>query len=401
MNMSIVIQLKGSKSISNRLLLINHLYEELLSFENLSTSKDTQVMQTALSSKESTIDIHHAGTAMRFLTAYFSIQEGREVILTGSERMQERPIGVLVEALRELGAEIEYLKNKNYPPLKISGKKLEGGQLKINGGISSQFLSALLLIGSRLPKGLQLIPEGKIVSLPYLEMTIKMQNRLGIDTKIENEGIVVPFKENIEKRLFFVESDWSSASYLYETLSLGIRNKAEIEFLESNSLQADAVIPNLFEQFFGIHSVFEGKKVKLSKIEDFIFPKKIEIDCWNFPDIAQTLCITAVGHQIPIRLNGLDTLTIKETDRIGALKKELHKMGIEVQTTQNSLQILEYHNFNSNPYIEIETYNDHRMAMAFAPLLQKVSFGIKNKEVVEKSYPEFWDDFKKLADLNQ
>ncbi len=392
------ITLLGSKSISNRLLIINALYGNVLSFQNLSTSQDTINMQRAVASSSNLIDIHHAGTAMRFLTAYFSIQKGREVMLTGSQRMQERPIGILVEALKSLHAEIHYEKNENYPPLRISGKALQGGEIEINGGVSSQYITALMLIGSTLSKGLKLIPKGNWVSLPYIEMTAKLQNDLGIPTQISQKEIKVPFVHAIPTKEVFIESDWSSASYLYEYFALHEMRKLKIRYLFKDSLQADSVVAPLFRKYFGVATTYHSNEVELTKIQNFQYPSQIAIDCLPFPDIAQTLSMTAVGLRIPIRLTGLDTLTIKETDRIKALKTELKKWNIEVHTTANSLEISSYESMNTTHKVEIETYQDHRMAMAFAPLRSQIDFTIVNPEVVQKSYPEFWQD---MDTLNQ
>ncbi len=391
----ISIHLSGSKSITNRLLVLNTLFENPVRPENLSQSQDSQLMQKALSSQEEVIDIHHAGTAMRFLTAFYSIQEGRKTILTGSARMKERPIRILVDALKELGADIEYVENEGYPPLKIIGKKLNKNTVKLSANVSSQYITALCLIGSRLKNGLHIYLEGKITSFPYINMTLEMLRELGISCNFtENVITIYPLKE-IKERGFVIESDWSSASYHYSICALGKDLQIHLKYLFGNSLQADRRVSDIYEKYFGVHSLFNDGEVILSKIPDFTYPDFIELDMNDCPDIAQTVAVTAFGLHIPIKITGLETLKIKETDRLKALKNELEKCGGILEITESTLELKPFEKFIDK--VTIKTYNDHRMAMSFAPLKLLFPLKIENPEVVEKSYTEFWEDMKEYG----
>ncbi len=388
--------LSGSKSVSNRLLIINALYNSVLGIENLSNAEDTLLLKNALESNENTININHAGTAMRFLTAFYATQNDKEITLLGSERMHERTIEILVNALRNLGAKIEYLGNESFPPLKISGQKINTNKVQIQAETSSQFLSALTLIGSKLKNGLEIVCKGKITSLPYLEMTIALQNQLGIATKLNENSIKIPFTEKIISQKIFVESDWSSASYWFSCVAIGNIKSLQINYLYKKSTQGDAILHSLYEHYFGVKTTFHSHYITLSKIENFVFPEKITLEANAFPDLAQTLLVTALALKIPIEITGLHTLKIKETDRILAMQNELEKCGAKVSTTENSIFGETYAEIEKN--ILIKTYNDHRMAMAFAPLSFKIPLQIENPEVVEKSYPNFWKDFLSLKD---
>ncbi len=388
--------LSGSKSISNRLLIVNELYNNVLKLENVSNAEDTLLLKNALESNSECININHAGTAMRFLTAFYAIQEKKEITLSGSERMHERTIEILVKALRELGAAIEYLNKEGFPPLKISGKNITENKVHIHAEVSSQFLSALTLIGSKLQNGLEIVCEGKITSLPYLEMTISLQNQLGIATTSIQNQIKIPFTEKIISQKIFVESDWSSASYWFSCVAIGNIKSLKINYLYRNSTQGDSIVIELYKEYFGVKTEFHHNNITLSKIENFILPEKISIEANTFPDLAQTLLVTALILKIPIQITGLHTLKIKETDRILAMQNELEKCGATVIATKNSIACETYSEIKKN--IVIQTYNDHRMAMAFAPLSFKVPLQLENPEVVEKSYPNFWKDLLSLKD---
>ena len=386
------IKITGSKSESNRLLILQEFYKNL-KIENLGESDDTAVMRKALSSDEKIIDIHHAGTAMRFLTAYFSILEGRETILTGSKRMKERPIKILVDALKSLGANIEYLENEGVPPIKIIGKKLTNDKVKINGSVSSQYISALLLIASSLKNGLQLTFEGKVTSVPYIKMTLSLLSELGIENYWEENIITLKPKTQLEDKVVTVESDWSSASYYYSLVALSKDAEITLKSYKKNSLQGDAVLADIYQKL-GVETVFGENTMTLKKSESKV-SSHIILDLKNAPDIAQTIAVTCFGLNISCNLSGLHTLKIKETDRLVALKTELEKFGAEVQITDESLHLKSTSTIKKD--VLVKTYNDHRMAMAFAPLLLKTSLEIEDANVVSKSYPDFWKDIQKLT----
>lgn len=390
------IKIGGSKSISNRLLILNHLFFNF-NIENLSDSKDTEVLQQALNGTSNEIDIHHAGTAMRFLTSYFAISEGREVFLTGSSRMKERPIKDLVTALQDLGANIAYLEKEGYPPLKINGKKITKNSVTIKANISSQYITSLMLIGGKLPNGLTINLQGKMTSRPYLEMTRDILNNLGISCEITSSSIKIePFGKNSvhQPKNFSVESDWSSASYFYSLAAIG-RNTISLQSFKQQSLQGDSILQEIFESNFGLKTIFSNQNtITLEPIANFNFPEEIILDLNDAPDIAQTICVTATALQIPFKLNGLATLKVKETDRLEALKNELLKIGCHTEISENSIKSLEF--FQIKEEIYINTYNDHRMAMSFAPYSLLQSIYIENPEVVEKSYPAFWLDLNSL-----
>lgn len=397
------IEISGSKSISNRLLILSHLFENTIMIENLSNSQDTQLLQEALSSDAEIIDIHHAGTAMRFLTSYFALQEGRTTVLTGSERMKERPIGSLVDALRHLGADITYVEKEGFPPLKIIGKRLDKSSVSIPANISSQFISSLLLVGSKLENGLEIHLEGKITSRPYLEMTLKILRSIGLGTQWEGQIIKIFPNIQSEKNSQIIkcitESDWSSASYYYSLAAIG-RKSINLKSFRPYSLQGDSDLKEIYWNFFGVNTISQGSESKISLLPEssFIFPEKIYLNMNDCPDIAQTLCVTATALQIPFEITGLETLKVKETDRLVALKNELFKIGCISEITDDSIFSLKF--FEPNSQISIETYNDHRMAMSFAPFCLIKQLTIENKDVVEKSYPQFWEDLEKVLEKN-
>ncbi|MDP2454383.1 MULTISPECIES: 3-phosphoshikimate 1-carboxyvinyltransferase [unclassified Kaistella] len=394
------IEISGSKSISNRLLILSHLFENII-IENLSNSQDTQLLQKALESDSETIDIHHAGTAMRFLTSYLSIQEGRTTILTGSDRMTQRPIQFLVDALRDLGADISYVEKEGFPPLKIVGKKIVKSKVMIPADISSQFISSLMLIGAELENGLQINLIGKITSRPYLEMTLRILRRIGVSTQWE--GQVIKIFPNIQTdkssqiTKCIAESDWSSASYFYSLAAIG-RKSINLKSFRPHSLQGDSAIKEIYWNFFGVNTISQGSESKISLMPEstFVFPEEISLDMNDCPDIAQTLCVTATALQIPFKITGLSTLKVKETDRLVALKNELFKIGCITEITENSIHSTKFFEPNEDP--SIATYDDHRMAMSFAPFCLIKPLTIENKNVVEKSYPQFWEDFQTVTE---
>ena len=387
------LKITGSKSESNRVLLLQALYKGL-KINNLSNSDDSQLMQAALASDSSTVDIHHAGTAMRFLTAYFATRSGTTTTLTGSSRMQERPIKILVEALNSLGASITYTKNEGYPPLLIEGKSLTDSKVYLKANVSSQYISALLLIAPTLSKGLSLYLEGKITSVPYIKMTLSLLEELGVQTAFDGQIIsVLPFAEDINKT-FTVESDWSSASYFYSIVALSpIGTQIDLSAYKPNSLQGDAVFKNIYKEL-GVESSFNETTLSLKKLAE-PQSKQLTLDLANAPDIAQTIAVTCLGLEIGCNLTGLHTLKIKETDRLVALQNEIKKLGTSIEITDNSLHLKSPNKLNSS--IHIATYNDHRMAMAFAPLGLKTQLFIDDAEVVSKSYPDFWSDLSALG----
>lgn len=388
------ISITGSKSETNRLLLLQALYPNIQLF-NTSNSDDSEVMEKALTGNSKIVDIHHAGTAMRFLTAYFATQSGREVVLTGSSRMQERPIEILVEALQQLGAKITYEKNKGYPPIKITGQKITNSKVSLPANVSSQYISALLLVASKLENGIELTLEGEITSIPYIKMTLRLLNEIGIETHFEgNQIIVKPFQMQSNKIDLTVESDWSSASYFYSIVALSsIGTTINLSSYKVNSLQGDSALAEIYKQY-GVETTFNSHSITLEKKSNPSISTST-IDLNSSPDIAQTIAVTCLGLGIGCHLTGLHTLKIKETDRLEALRIELSKLGAKISVTNDTLTLEECHKINDN--CAIDTYNDHRMAMAFAPLALKVPVVINDAEVVSKSYPDFWDDMKTIG----
>ena len=392
------LKLTGSKSETNRLLLLQALYPNL-TLENASNSDDSEVMAIALNSKltihnSQLIDVHHAGTAMRFLTAYFAIQDGREVVLTGSSRMKERPIKILVDALRQLGAVINYEENEGFPPIRIKGKKLIANKVSLLSNVSSQFISALLLIAPKLENGLELTLEGDITSISYINMTLGLLNGIGVATSFEKNVIIIQPKSTIVNQQAIIESDWSSASYLYSIIALSpIGSQITLSSFKENSLQGDSVLVAMYKNF-GVDTIFETNSIIISKSK-IQNPKLLIYNLQSSPDIAQTIAVTCFELGIGCHLKGLHTLKIKETDRLVALQNELEKLGASVSITNDSFTLESSNLMHSN--IKIKTYQDHRMAMAFAPLALKTPLIIEDAEVVTKSYPNFWNDLKSIG----
>ena len=388
--------LPASKSISNRLLLMKAIADfRNMEITNLSTAKDTETLQGVLTdiTEAKVIDVHDAGTVMRFLTAYLCCMKG-SWILTGSERMQQRPIRALVHALCTMGADIKYVKEEGYPPLMIHGKKLEGGKVEVDGRVSSQFISALLMVAPLYKNPIELVVTGNIVSMPYIVMTLTLMKQWGAAyTWIDNTITVANNPYTKPTTPVFVESDWSAASYFYSILSLAKEGEITLPNLFKNSLQGDSMCAALYTQL-GVSTTFTNEGVVLKKVN-----KATSTFTYNFincPDIAQTLAVCCAAKNIAAKLTGLQTLSIKETDRVTALKTELAKFGVEVKTTSNSIEIKPSH--ISYLASHISTYNDHRMAMSFASLaLCLNSVEIENPAVVEKSFPHFWDELNKIG----
>lgn len=396
-----IIEVTGSKSETNRLLLLQALYPNL-NIENTSNSDDSEAMLRALQNSQLPTpnsqleDVHHAGTAMRFLTAFFAIQEGKEVVLTGSSRMKERPIKILVEALNQLGGEITYEENEGFPPIRIKGKKLTENKVSLPANVSSQYISALLLIAPKLENGLELTLEGEITSIPYIRMTLSLLEEIGIETSFENNKIKVTHHPSpIIQQPITIESDWSSASYWYSLIALSeIGTQISLSSYKKNSLQGDSVLVDIYKNF-GVETTFnEDNSITIIKTKNCQL-SIVSYQLNNSPDIAQTIAVTCFGLGIGCDLVGLHTLKIKETDRLEALKIELSKLGAEISVTDESLHLKPSTTISKN--IAIKTYQDHRMAMAFAPLALQVPIKINDAEVVSKSYPHFWNDLKRFG----
>ena len=388
-----VINIKGSKSITNRLLFLQSLYPSI-KIINESNSEDTAVMKKALNSKNNFIDIGHAGTAMRFLTSYFSTVKDREIILTGSKRMQERPIKILVDALKKIGAKISYQKKEGFPPLKIIGSNLKSKDIFLPANISSQYISSLILLAPILDNGLRIKLIGEITSIPYIKMTLKLLKELGVKSFFKKNIIEISPKKKINPISYKVESDWSSASYFYSIIALCKEGEIVLNNFNKKSLQGDSCLINIYDSL-GVSSRFDDGRLILSK-------KKIEVknilnlNLIDSPDIAQTIAVTCFGLSLNCNLKGLHTLKIKETDRLAALKTEMTKLGAEINITKNSFHLKNINN-NIKKSNFLKTYDDHRMAMAFAPLSIHYPIQIEDFEVVKKSYPGFWNDLESIG----
>ncbi|HMG92316.1 MAG TPA: 3-phosphoshikimate 1-carboxyvinyltransferase [Chryseolinea sp.] len=383
--------LPASKSISNRALIINALAGNSSKLENLSDANDTQLMLRLVNSKDRIIDVEDAGTTMRFLTAYFSVT-GQHKVLTGTERMKERPIGILVNALRTLGAEIDYLERDEYPPHEIknfTGQK--ANELRVRGDVSSQYISALMMIAPVLPNGLTIIFEGKVGSRPYIEMTATLMKHFNVESTLLEDRVVIP-SQDYKPASFTVESDWSAASYWFAFAALAKEASVSLPRLSLNSVQGDSKIIEIGAAL-GVDAKLENGLLKLTKCEP-----KTEIS-WDFtdcPDLAQTVAVICAAKGINAKFTGLESLRIKETDRIAALQNELRKIGadlIEHDSARWSL-IPSTHLPSAASF---QTYKDHRMAMAFAPLATLMDVQIENRDVVRKSYPNFWNDIESFG----
>ena len=383
----------GSKSESNRLLILQTLFPGI-EIKNISDSEDTKILFNALSSESNKIDVNHAGTAMRFLTALFSSIPGRSIILTGSNRMQQRPIKILVDALNSLGANINYINKNGFPPIKIIGRELRDRKVFLEADVSSQYISALMLIAPSLKNGMEINLKKQIVSKPYIEMTKDLMNYFGIKVLQTKNKIEIKPIVTIENKIRQVESDWSSASYYFSIVSLSEQAKISLKRFKPKSLQGDSILVSIYKKL-GVETAFIKDEMIISKVRDFVLPKSISLNLNNSPDIAQTIAVSCFGLGVNCELSGLKTLKIKETDRLIALKNELEKLGADVNVKKDSISVNPQNSIKKD--IIINTYNDHRMAMAFAPLGLKTRITIKNPMVVTKSYPLFWDHLHQIG----
>ena len=383
------IVLPSSKSICNRALIIHALAGGTCLPDNLSDCDDTRVMLQALQTMPPTIDIRAAGTAMRFLSAYLSITEGTHVI-TGTARMQQRPIRILVDALRALGAQIDYAGNEGYPPLRITGKKLKGGKIALPGNVSSQYISALLMIAPMLEEGLILTLTGEVVSRPYIDLTLQLMRDFGAKAEWKGENCLEVAPQPYRSIHYTIESDWSAASYWYEMAAMSREAVITLPGLYKNSFQGDAKVADLFREL-GVDTCYQDHKVILTKNGHRC--QRMEYDFVNQPDLAQTFVVTCALLDIPFRFSGLQSLKIKETDRMAALIAEMKKLGYVLTETDGSVLSRDGMRCNAKAKPAIDTYEDHRMAMAFAPaaLCLKEIF-INEPHVVSKSYPHYWEN---------
>ncbi len=389
------IKLPASKSISNRVLILNALAYSPYDVQNLADCDDTNVLVKVLNSNDSVFDIGAAGTSMRFLTAFLSKTMG-EWIITGSERMKNRPIALLVDALNSLGARIEYVEKEGYPPLRIFGSALMGGEISMNGGVSSQYISALMMIAPYMQKGLKITLTGNVVSTPYIRMTMSLMKEYGVHVDL-NENVIEIAAQTYTPVLFKVESDWSAASYWYAMVSVSGKGKVYLEGLKNNSSQGDSKVAELFE-VLGVSTQYKSEGVVLTpnsnNLSEFIF------DFVDQPDLAQTFAVTCCLKNIQFHFKGVQSLKIKETDRVAALIHELAKMGyILYEPTEGELA-WNGQKCDVNEQINIATYEDHRMAMAFAPIAFFKPINIENPHVVSKSYPGFWNDIELISQKN-
>ena len=388
------IQLPSSKSISNRALIINALGNGTHHPENLSDCDDTRVMIRALNDDKETIDIMAAGTAMRFLTAYLSVTPGTRII-TGTERMQQRPIQVLVNALRELGADIEYVANDGFPPLRITGRELRKDTISLPGNVSSQYISALLMIAPVLTNGLTIRLTGDIISRPYINLTLQLMNDFGVRAEWTDDHRLKVEPQAYHSTPFYVESDWSAASYWYQIVALSKEAEVTLPGLFKDSYQGDSQVAGIFRSL-GVETIYKDKTVILKKNGKCV--ERLDYDFINQPDLAQTFVVTCALLNIPFRFSGLQSLKIKETDRMAALITEMRKLGYILHETDGSVLSWEGERCTTEEHPAIDTYEDHRMAMAFAPTcLALPEILINNPQVVSKSYPRYWEDLRQAG----
>ena len=388
------IQLPSSKSISNRALIINALGNGTHHPENLSDCDDTRVMIRALNDDKETIDIMAAGTAMRFLTAYLSVTPGTRII-TGTERMQQRPIQVLVNALRELGADIEYVANDGFPPLRITGRELRKDTISLPGNVSSQYISALLMIAPVLTNGLTIRLTGDIISRPYINLTLQLMNDFGVRAEWTDDPRLKVEPQAYHSTPFYVESDWSAASYWYQIVALSKEAEVTLPGLFKDSYQGDSQVAGIFRSL-GVETIYKDKAVILKKNGKSV--ERLDYDFINQPDLAQTFVVTCALLNIPFRFSGLQSLKIKETDRMAALITEMRKLGYILHETDGSVLSWEGERCTTEEHPAIDTYEDHRMAMAFAPTcLALPEILINNPQVVSKSYPRYWEDLRQAG----
>lgn len=386
------IQLSSSKSESNRALIIKALSKQPIKLHNVSDARDSQTMMRLLASKDKELDVLDAGTTMRFLTAYLAIT-GENHTITGTERMQQRPIKILVDALKELGTQIEYLKNEGFPPLRISRIAAQKSKhLKVQGNISSQYISALLMIAPTLPEGLTVELVGEVFSRPYIEMTLGLMKQFGVEHQWKENLITIAPQEYTSGE-YTIESDWSGASYWLSMAALSKNNTIRLKGLRENSYQGDIRIREIMHGL-GLTTRFEADELVIEK-STTVAP--MAIDFRTCPDLAQTVMVAAAGLKTGLQMTGLESLRIKETDRIAAMQTELAKFGIKLTEETPGFWEMERSEKLPEGPVTIRTYEDHRMAMAFAPLAQLVPLEIEEPDVVKKSYPGFWDDCRKYG----
>ena len=394
-HLSGIVELPISKSLCNRALILRAISNQNIYLSEISKANDSVILERCLNTTSNVIDVEDAGTAMRFLTAYFAFQQ-RGIELRGSKRMHQRPIGSLVEALNAIGANVTYIENDGFPPIRLDACKLEAltTEVSISANTSSQFISALMLIAPSLPQGLTINLTGKVASRPYIEMTNNLLQQTGVKSTITENKISIPFHQ-FEPQALELESDWSGASYFYAIAALIPGSTIQLDNLNSNSFQGDSVLVVWFERYFGISSYFNKNGVSLSAISNFLFPKELELDFSNYPDLAQTIVVLCACLGIKLKATGLESLLIKETNRINALSTELKKLGIATYTTSNSIEIDEKIQFSATP-VEINTYQDHRMAMAFSMVSFIRPIELDNEKVVTKSFPKFFTELKNI-----
>ena len=389
-----IIEIGGSKSESNRLLMLRE-YSSDFKITNLSKSDDTKTLINALANIDKIVDVNHAGTAMRFLASYYASKLNSKITLTGSDRMKNRPIGILVDALRDLGAEIEYKEKEGYPPLRIIGKNLMGNEVSLPANISSQFISSLMMLGVKIDNGIKLNLEGNIASKPYILMTKKLMDKIGCNVVINNNEIVISRNYKSLNRIVEVESDWSSASYFYSIVALSNDAEITLKIFKRDSIQGDSIVSKIYKKL-GVETIYKQDSIIISKNKISNLPDSLKLDLSDTPDLAQTIAVSCLGLGIECELSGLDTLKIKETDRIEALKKEFIKLGVDgITTSDNKIYFRGDQKLNNN--IKISTYQDHRMALSFAPLAVIIDISIESPNVVSKSFPDYWEDLKTLG----
>ena len=388
------IYLNSSKSESNRLLIIKALSEKEITIKNLSKANDSVLLKNLLESENLVVwDAQDAGTSFRFLTSFLAIKK-EHVVLSGTERMKQRPVKVLVDALNKIGAEILYLENEGFPPIYVKGKINQvKNKLDIPGDISSQYISSLLLIAPLLEKGIEINIEEPFYSRPYVNMTLNLMNSFGIKSAVKGNKISIKNQE-FSSGSYIVESDWSAASYWYSILSISDNiNNLTLKGLKKKSNQGDSVISELMKSF-GVNTQYKEDGIVLTKIK--FDTEEIELDFRDCPDLTQTILVVAAYHKIKLKISGVESLKIKETDRLLAMKNELKKIGCDFYEEDN-YWVLEKRSREIDDELAIDTYKDHRMAMAFAPLASKKSIIINDPDVVVKSYPTYWEDLKKVG----
>ncbi len=388
-NISGIIDISGSKSESNRLLMLRE-YLGDFKITNLSKSDDTKTLIDALINTNNIIDVNHAGTAMRFLISYYASNPDSQVILTGSDRMKSRPIAILVDALRDLGADIEYEGKEGYPPIKIIGKKIINNEVSLPANISSQYVSSLMMLGVKIDNGIKLNLTGDITSKPYILMTKKIIEKVGCNVIINNNKIEVLGQKKPSENIVDVESDWSSASYFYNIVAFSKEAKIVLKTFKKNSIQGDSIISKIYQRI-GVETIYKEGSIIISKNKNINPPERIKLDLTEIPDLAQTIAVCCLGLGIECELSGLHTLKIKETDRIEAIKKEFIKLGVEnIKTSDNSIYFKGDQKLNHD--IKINTYQDHRMALSFATLAVIIDISIDSPNVVSKSFPNYWEN---------